>query len=136
MDCEFCKYNMTIEPSRIVYEDEEYIAFMSKEPLINGHCVLVTKNHHEFIDEVKDLPRLFRFIGCLCQAIKDAVNANHIRLEMRYGNDNQKINHLHIHLIPAFMKDEDARFAEKISDADVKILENLRKGKWYSTLNL
>ena len=134
MECEFCSYNTTVDPSRIVYEDEEYLAFISKEPLVNGHCVLITKDHHEFISEINDLQRLFKFISYLSQAIKDAVKADHVKLETKYGSKTS-ILHFHMHLIPAYLNDGEKKSAERISDSDVRILENLRKSRWYGTLN-
>lgn len=135
MECEFCNFNMNIEPQRIVYEDEDYLAFIAREPAANGHCVIITKDHFEFISQIADVKRFFTFISYLAQSIKDAVNANHVRLEARYGSNNMKINHFHVHLIPAFLDDTSAAAAEQIKNADERILENLRKSQWYGTLN-
>ena len=122
MNCEFCNYSMNIEPQRIVYEDEDYMAFISREPLVNGHCIIMPKEHVEFIADIEDLKRFFTLVRYLSQSIKDTVNANHIKIEMRYGNDNHKIKHAHTHLIPVFLDVEGAKLAEKIIDVDQKIL--------------
>lgn len=135
MECEFCNYNTTVDPGTIVYEDEEYIAFISKSPVTNGHCVLIAKGHYNFISEIKDLTRLFRFVGYLSQAIKDAVKADHVRLETLYNDNKTGSSHFSMQLIPSYTSDTDRKSAEKISDADVRILENLRKSQWYDTLN-
>lgn len=135
MPCEFCNYFANIEPQRIVYEDEDYMAFTAKEPLVNGHCVVIPKEHSEFLTGVPDVKRFFTFISYLCQAMKDAVNSNEVKIETRYGHDNHKIRHTHVHLIPVFINDKDAKAAESIKNADERILENLRKSQWYDTLN-
>lgn len=135
MDCEFCNYNMSIEPQRIVYEDENYIAFVAREQMARGHCIITSKEHSEFITDIEDVKRFFTLIKYLSQSIRDAVRANHIKIETRYGNDNHRIKHAHVHLIPVFLDPADASAAENIKNADEKILENLRKSQWYSTLN-
>ena len=135
MECAFCSYNMNIEPQRIVYEDENYIAFVAREPIVNGHCIIITKDHVEFVSQIDDIKRFFTLVSYLSQSIKDVVRANHIKLETRYGNDNMKIKHFHLHLIPAYLNDADAKDAEKIHNADERIPENLRKSRWYDTLN-
>lgn len=63
MTCEFCNYFANIEPQRIVYEDEKYVAFTAREPLANGHCIVVPKDHGEFITDIKDTGRFFTLIG-------------------------------------------------------------------------
>jgi len=133
MSCEFCDYFANIEPQRIVYEDEDYMAFIAREPVCNGHCVIIPKEHSESISDVVELKRFFALISYLCQAIKDAVNAADVRIETLYSHD--KIKHTHVHLIPSFSNENDANTAESISNADEKILGNLRKSKWYNTLN-
>lgn len=135
MACEFCSYNMTIEPERIVYEDEDYIAFTAKEPAATGHCIVITKDHSEFVADIPDVKRFFTLISYLCQSIKDAVNANEIKIETRYGHDNHKIKHAHIHLMPVFADEKAASAAGAIKNADERILENLRRSQWYGTLN-
>lgn len=134
MTCEFCAYHMNIEPQRIVYEDEDYMAFVSKEPIVNGHCIIMPKEHAEFVTGLPDVKRFFILISYLCQAIKDAVGADHVRIETRYPHSSQ-IKHTHVHLVPSFNNDEAAKAAKAIKNADERILENLRKSQWYSTLN-
>lgn len=135
MSCEFCNYSTNIEPQRIVYEDEDYMAFTAREPICNGHCVVIPKEHSEFVTDVPDVKRFFTLISYLCQAIKDAVNSVDVKIETRYSHANHKIGHTHVHLIPSFSNESDSAKAAAIRNADERILENLRKSNWYDTLN-
>ncbi len=134
MMCEFCNYFSNIEPQRIIYEDEEYMAFVARESVVNGHCIVIPKDHSEFVANVHDVKRFFTLISYLCQAIKNAVNATEIRIETLYPHSN-KISHTHVHLVPLFSDEKAAKESESIENADERILENLRKSKWYDTLN-
>ena len=135
MTCEFCNYFVSIEPQRIVYEDEDYMAFIAREPVVNGHCIVIPKEHSEFITGVPNIERFFKLISFLCQAIKDAVDASDIKIETRYGHENHKVDHTHVHLVPSFATEEGAIAAGKVKNSDERILENLRKSSWYKTLN-
>ena len=41
--CPFCKIVRKEEPAYIVYENNDFIAFLDKKPLFPGHCLLIQR---------------------------------------------------------------------------------------------
>ena len=117
MTCEFCRYNM-IEPERIVYEDEGFMAFTDGT---DGKCTLIPKEHAGTEETVEDPPRFRSFIQYLLRAIKAAVGADEIEVQTHPGD------HLSVTLTPS------GGSAPK--DFQEKIMWHLRDSDWYNTLN-
>lgn len=100
-DCIFCKIVNKIISAKLIYEDEEIIAFHDVNPKADVHILLIPKVHIESMLHLNASHTVL--IG------KILVKANAIALDM--GIDGYKINihtgekggqevfHLHIHLL-------------------------------------
>lgn len=107
-DCLFCKIIAGEIPSSKVYEDNTCYAFLDINPVNIGHTLLVPKEHSTNLYETsdEDLARMAPVIKKLSVAIKSAVGADGINIEM--NNDSvagQLIFHTHIHIVPRFEGD-------------------------------
>lgn len=54
-NCIFCKIVQKTIPAHIVYEDDNFLAFLDINPLSPGHTLVIPKKHHRW---VWDLPTL------------------------------------------------------------------------------
>ena len=52
-NCIFCKIVNKEIPANIVYEDDNFMAFLDINPLAPGHCMIIPKTHYRW---VWDLP--------------------------------------------------------------------------------
>lgn len=107
-DCIFCKIIKKEIPSDIVYEDENFIAFLDINPINKGHVLVVPKKHSANVYEMDDetAKNIFPLIKKLSIAIKKAVNSDGINIGM--NNDEaagQLIMHSHVHIMPRFKED-------------------------------
>ena len=102
--CIFCKITAKEAPASIVYEDDNFIAFMDAYPLTEGHCLVIPKSHVVRLDDLKANQRakLFNIGHKIVEAQKKVglgIKGTNILL-----NDgkaaNQTVPHLHLHLIP------------------------------------
>ena len=102
-DCVFCKIIAKKAPACIVYEDNSVVAFLSNRPVNEGHTLVVPKKHYENIYELPEdeIAYLFKIVKRLTVAVKDAVNAEGIRIVQNNGwAAGQVIFHFHVHIIP------------------------------------
>ena len=53
MDCIFCKIISKEIPAKILYEDEDTIAFLDAFPVAKGHTLVIPKQHYA---KIQDLP--------------------------------------------------------------------------------
>ncbi len=101
--CVFCKIARKEAPAKIVYEDDQVIAFMSIQPINVGHTLVVPKTHYENVYAISldEIAYLYKIVKKIAHAVKNAVNAEGIRIVQNNGvAAGQVIFHLHAHIIP------------------------------------
>lgn len=103
-NCIFCKIVTKSEECSVVYEDEEFIAFMDAFPLGRGHCLVIPKKHVLRLESLnaKSRAKLFNIGHKIIEAQKKAgLGVQGTNLLINDGKAaNQTVPHLHLHLIP------------------------------------
>lgn len=113
--CIFCRIVRKEAPASIVYEDNKVMAFLDIRPLNEGHTLVITKKHYEYIYSVpeKDIAHLFKVVRKVACAVKKGVVAEGISItqhnEKAAGQD---IFHLHAHVIPRYEGQKLPKFEE------------------------
>ena len=87
-------------PGRFVYEDDDVVAFLTIEPMTQGHALVVPRAE---VDKWQDVePALFDKVMAVSQKIGKAVCA-------AFGADRAgliiaglEVPHLHVHVFPAY----------------------------------
>jgi histidine triad (HIT) family protein len=102
-DCIFCKIAKGEIPANKTYEDDTVVAFLDIEPKAPRHTLLIPKAHYRWFEELPDdiYNKLFLQAKKLAAELKKETGADYIRLSV-VGTD---VPHVHIHLIPRFIKD-------------------------------
>jgi histidine triad (HIT) family protein len=107
--CVFCSFIQTGNPHHEkVWEDEKHVAFLSIEPVAEGHTLVVPKAHTEYVfdmDEASyvDLMKAVHQVGKILKEVscKD-------RVLLAY--EGFAVPHVHAHLIPENRDDGGVRF--------------------------
>jgi histidine triad (HIT) family protein len=107
-ECLFCKIaNKEIE-AKIIYEDENNLAFLDVHPHAPGHTVLIPKKHRYDVLELEDneIASLFVALKKTLALIQNAINPDGFTIGINHKEAaGQVISHLHVHLIPRFKND-------------------------------
>jgi len=102
-DCIFCKIAQHKIPSKIVYEDEDIIAFRDIDPKAPVHILLIPKRHIPSIKELTETDeKIVGKIHRISQKIADgeSIAQSGFRIVANTGPDaGQAVAHLHFHLI-------------------------------------
>ncbi|EFW93592.1 histidine triad protein [Haladaptatus paucihalophilus DX253] len=104
-DCIFCQIVAGDIPSKTVYEDESVLAFLDVNPLAPGHTLVISKDHHETLDDLPDdaAADLFSVLHGLTPAVETAVDADASNVAFNNGGAaGQEVPHVHGHIIPRF----------------------------------
>jgi len=112
-NCIFCDIVSGKAPSRTVYQDENYIAFLDAFPFSRGHTLVCPKKHGVTIWDMKEdeIAGLFRVASKVSKAVVNAVGADGFRFVQNNGEAaNQVVAHVHVHVIPVSMESK-GRFA-------------------------
>src|SRR2546423_12956562 len=104
--CLFCQIVSGELAARIVFEDDDCLAFLDHRPVFPGHCLLIPKLHYETL---LDLPSnligpVFGDVQLLTRAIETAMQAHGTFVAMN-NRVSQSVAHLHVHVVPRRRKD-------------------------------
>ena len=93
--CVFCEILKGSIPSFIIYEDEDFLAFLDISQFTKGHTVVIPKKHVQFVWDFDQVGKYFEVVSKI---------ANHFRaLGYKYVDSitfGRKVPHAHVHLIP------------------------------------
>ena len=85
-------------PARFVWEDERCVAFLSINPLADGHVLVVPR---QAVDHWVDAdPDLLAHLVTVAQAIGRALDAEFGRARVGLTIVGLEVPHLHIHVVP------------------------------------
>lgn len=113
--CIFCNIVNREIPSKIIYENDLILAFLDIFPILEGHTIVIPKNHYQNIEDIKesDFMELFKVVKLLAVHLHSKLNLEGYNiLQNNFKAAGQEINHFHVHIIPRMNNDE--RFKLKI----------------------
>lgn len=107
-DCIFCKIVAKTIPADIVYEDNDFLAFLDIRPISAGHTIVIPKKH--IVDMENMDPEL---LGGMVNVVKKIGKAMLKGLEVKGYSvfldnksvANQHVPHIHFHIVPRIKGD-------------------------------
>lgn len=100
-NCVFCMIGRGDVPARIVYEDDQVIAFDDIAPQAPVHTIIIPKKHYKNMSDDIPIPDLCAvFIAVAKVAAIKGVDKTGYRVIVNNGIDaNQTVGHLHVHVL-------------------------------------
>ena len=100
MDCIFCKIVSGEIPSKIVYEDDNVLAFNDIDPQAPVHIVVIPKKHFANILELNDSTILNAIFDSIRKIADEQKMEKGFRIVCNSGSDGgQTVDHLHFHIL-------------------------------------
>lgn len=103
MDCIFCKIVKKELPAKIVYQDEDIIAFKDRHPRAPIHQLIVPKKHIPTLNDLKEEDTMLagNMLQVACHlANKANIAESGYRTIFNCNKDGgQEVYHLHLHLL-------------------------------------
>ena len=96
MNCIFCKIAAKEIPAHIVYEDDDFMAFLDIRPLSPGHALIIPKEHHRWVWDVSNVGTYFEIAKKIAHAQQKAFGQEMI-LSKIVG---EEVPHAHIWVYP------------------------------------
>jgi len=111
-ECIFCKIIKKETPDKLIYENEEVVAFKDSHPIAPVHILIIPKRHIPTIDDLKEEDqKLAGNLVMTAQKIARDLNISEKGYKLLFRvkeHGGQEIKHLHLHLLGG------AQLAEKI----------------------
>ena len=107
-DCIFCKIIAKEIPSKILYQNNDTIAFLDIFPISQGHTIVIPKKHYTNLETIP-IKELYEVMGTV-KIVSNLIYKNldiegYNILQNNYKAAGQVINHFHIHIIPRSVAD-------------------------------
>ena len=134
MDCIFCKIISKQIPAKILHETSHSICFLDAFPLAKGHVLVITKKHHQKIQELNtdENSDLFSLVHTMMSKV-DSITGSTLVAIHNGENAGQEIPHVHVHLVPRDTSDSAGPIHSmfnsslKLSDFEIEKYYNLLK---------
>lgn len=121
-NCIFCQIVKGEIPSYKVYEDNSYLAFLTIEPLREGHTLVIPKHHSDYLFDLDsiEITNLMNVCKQVANKLKAAFRPVSGKVGVLVIGD--EVPHVHIHLIP-FDNAADLALPHhyKVSPAELKL---------------
>lgn len=104
MDCIFCAIVAGEIPAKVVYSDEQAIAFLDIQPWHVGHTLVIPRRHvSDLLADPAALPEISAAISATSRLLVDRLGAAGLNLLSSAGSTaGQEVFHLHVHLVPRY----------------------------------
>ena len=127
-DCLFCKIVKKEIPAKVVWEDEDHLAFLDIHPVTEGHTLVIPKNHSENHLELSSdaYSKLFLAVKDVSEKIKATFDPKVVAVMV----EGLEVPHTHVHLIPLNSTQELGSFnhidisEEKLDNTHRKLTSN------------
>ena len=102
-DCTFCKIAQAELKARIVYADEDVVAFQDADPQAPTHIIVTPRQHISGLNDCR--PEDTAILGKMVQTCKSiaertGINETGFRIVMNTGDEGgQLIDHIHFHVL-------------------------------------
>jgi len=107
-DCVFCQMVAGERRPHTVYEDDAVLAFLDIHPASRGHTLVIPRAHAERLDllDDQDVGGLFAGVKKVMALLEAALKPAGLNVGWNHGwAAGQRVNHLHVHLIPRYPGD-------------------------------
>ena len=102
--------------SEIIFEEERSIVILDVDPLSKGHSLIITKKHYDNLTEINinDWESVFVSFKKTIEILNKKYKPKGFNFISNIGKcASQKVEHLHIHIIPKYEKNEGFVWPEK-----------------------
>ena len=108
-NCIFCKIINKEISSKVVYEDNDFIAMLDIAPATKGHVLILPKEHASTLTELSDdkASKILVLAKKIINAMMKVHGFTSYNLVQNNGKlAGQTVNHFHLHLIPRYSVDD------------------------------
>ena len=112
-------------PAEIIWEDENFIAFMDAFPAVHGHVLVCPKKEIDYLFDLDNTTYagLWEAVKKISTPLQKATEVKRICLQV----EGFQVPHVHVHLLPQDAYGEEAIARDISKEAIAEIAEKIRK---------
>ncbi|WP_121821748.1 HIT family protein [Halostella salina] len=104
-DCQFCRVVRDDETAHVLYEDDGTVAFLDRNPAVEGHTLVVPKRHREELLVGDDSTGVWETVQRVSTAIEAVLDPAGFSTVHTSGKLVGSVDHAHVHLLPRYEDD-------------------------------
>jgi len=112
-DCIFCKIVRGDLPSYKIYEDNKYLAFLDIFPYVEGHVLVIPKEHYRWVWDVPEYGEYMTVVKKLATHFQKRTTSERV-YSFAFGT---MVPHAHVHILPDVNHQDMHRLEDKIDKA-------------------
>lgn len=124
-------------PARIIYEDDEALAFLDIHPRAPGHTMILSKIHAENIIDLpaEKIKGVFTAVQKVAALLEKALKPDGFTIGINHGKvSGQTVDHLHIHIMPRWHGDGGGSVHDAVNNPPKQNLTDI-KNQILQTIN-
>lgn len=128
--CLFCRVGAKEVPGKIVFENNDAIAFLDIFPRVPGHTLVVPRRHVPTVLELtkEEIQPLFEAVQQVATLLKEKLGPDGFTIGINQGSaSGQLVDHLHVHVMPRFTGDKGGSIHSVINNPSHESIEELFK---------
>lgn len=118
-NCIFCKIAKGIVPSKKIYENNSFFSIPDTNPILDGHSLVISKEHFETILDVPD-NLSSELLDCIKRTARELMNDSLVEgfniLNNNHEVAGQIVKHVHFHILPRKKGDGKIKFINNVSE--------------------
>ena len=130
--CIFCMIANHDIPGKVLYEDDQCMAFLDLSQATDGHTLVIPKKHFDNVLEcdVETLSHLMEVTQKVAKHIQEKMGAKGFNIITNMNEvAGQSVHHFHIHIIPRYQEKEgfQPQYTDRSDSVDLEaIYEKLK----------
>jgi histidine triad (HIT) family protein len=127
--CIFCQISQKKIPAEIIYEDDNFVAFLDIRPLNPGHTLVIPKKHYRWVWDVENIGAYYKIVKKIANTLKNVLQTDYV-VSLVFG---EEVEHAHTWLVPRFKNDGhggaiDLNNVKDIDEEEMKLIaKKIRK---------
>ena len=109
-NCIFCKIVSGEIPCNKIAENDNFLAFLTIDPVTDGQTLVIPKQHFRWVNDVPNFGEYWEFARTVSEKLNQKLNP----LFINYLTVGMDIDHAHIHVIPRYKEDSLIGIYDKI----------------------
>lgn len=104
-DCEFCAIVTDEAPAHVLHETERTIAFLDRNPAVEGHALVIPKDHRAELLAGDDAAAVFETVQIVSDGLDDLLQPDGFSLFYTTETLVGSVRHAHVHVLPRWEDD-------------------------------
>lgn len=104
--CQFCQIVANEREAYVLYESDRTLAFLDRNPAVEGHTLVIPKDHRAALLEGDEAGAVFEGVQTVSDRLDDVLDSDGFSVFYTTETLVGSVEHAHVHLLPRWEDDD------------------------------